>query len=156
MHSGYNSEASHKELEHNSSTAMDTQTGVFKVTLEDANILNKYIVEFQEADTETWNKILEKSMGELYKLCPRNSPLDQKDIKQVCDSSIHKCSDSLIHMCIRNWGSGFIITMMLHTIRVLGLFRNGQPEMSSTMPRRMISWNMLKIYLEVFQDLRCF
>ena len=46
MHSGYDSEASHNELEHNSSTAMDTQIGVFKVTPEDANILKEYIDEF--------------------------------------------------------------------------------------------------------------
>jgi hypothetical protein len=89
MHSEHNSETSHNELEHNSSTAMNTQTSVFKVTLEDANILNEYIVEFQEADTETCNKLLEKSMGELYKLHPRNSSFDKKDIKQACDSSIH-------------------------------------------------------------------
>jgi hypothetical protein len=156
MHLVHNSETSHNELEDNCSTSMDTHTGIFKVTPEDANILKEYIVEFQEADTETWNKILEKSMGELYKLHPRNSPFDKKDIKQACDSSIHIWSDSLIHMCIRDWGSGFIITIILHTIRVLGSFVNGPPEMSSTMPRRIISWNMLKIYLEVLQDLRHF
>jgi hypothetical protein len=89
MHSELNSETSHNELEHNSGAAMDTQTGVFKVTPEDANILNGYIVEFQEADTETRNKILEKSMGELYELRPRNSPFDKKDIKQACDSIIY-------------------------------------------------------------------
>lgn len=89
MDSGHSSDTSRGEPELHSGRAMDTQTSVFKVTPEDANILNEYIVDFQEADTETRNRILEKAMGELYKLRPGNSPFDKKDIKQVSDPSTH-------------------------------------------------------------------
>ena len=89
MDSGHSSDTSHGEPELHSGGAMDTQTSVFKVMPEDADILNEYIIEFQEADTETRNRILEKAMGELYMLHTGNSPFDKKDIKQVSDLSTH-------------------------------------------------------------------
>lgn len=39
--------------------------------------------EFQEADTQMRNKILEKVMGEVYKRQPGNSQFNKKEAKQV-------------------------------------------------------------------------
>jgi hypothetical protein len=55
-----------------------------KLTTEDVTILKGYIREFEEADTQMRNRILEKAMGGLYKLRPGNSLFDKKEAKQVC------------------------------------------------------------------------
>lgn len=40
--------------------------------------------EFEQADTQMRNNILEKAMGELYRLRPSNSVFDKKQAKQAC------------------------------------------------------------------------
>ena len=51
---------------------MHHPTTGFKVASKDADILNEYMDEFENANTQTRNNILEKVMGELYKLQPSN------------------------------------------------------------------------------------
>jgi hypothetical protein len=59
-----------------------TQEG-FKLSPQDVTILRGYMDEFQEADTQMRNKILEKVMGEVYKRQPGNSQFNKKEAKQV-------------------------------------------------------------------------
>ena len=59
-----------------------TQEG-FKLSPQDVTILRGYMDEFEEADTQMRNKILEKAMGEVYKRQPGNSQFNKKEAKQV-------------------------------------------------------------------------
>jgi hypothetical protein len=77
---------------------MHPPTTGFKITPQDTNILDGYIDEFEKADTQTRNNILEKVMGELYRLRPDNSVFDKKEAKQACIQSIHICICVLIPM----------------------------------------------------------
>lgn len=58
-------------------------TEAFQITPNDAEVLKGYIDEFQYADTQMRNTILEKAMGDVYRHRPGNSPFDKKDAKQV-------------------------------------------------------------------------
>ncbi|KAH9017641.1 hypothetical protein EDB85DRAFT_2155028 [Lactarius pseudohatsudake] len=58
-----------------------TQEG-FKLSPQDVTILRGYMDEFEEADTQMRNKILEKAMGEVYKRQPGNSQFNKKEAKQ--------------------------------------------------------------------------
>ncbi|KAH9016363.1 hypothetical protein EDB84DRAFT_1567258 [Lactarius hengduanensis] len=58
-----------------------TQEG-FKLSPQDVTILRGYMDEFEEADTQMRNKILEKAMGEIYKRQPGNSQFNKKEAKQ--------------------------------------------------------------------------
>ncbi|KAF8269100.1 hypothetical protein EI94DRAFT_1799598 [Lactarius quietus] len=74
---------------------------IFKVTPEDANILNEYIVEFQEGNTGARNTLLERVMGELYNLRPSDTPFDKKDIKQKLRRWFYNHSDAPHRQTIR-------------------------------------------------------
>jgi hypothetical protein len=63
---------------------MHPPTTGFKITPQDANILEGYMDDFEQADTQTRSNILEKAMGEMYRLRPENSIFDKKEAKQVC------------------------------------------------------------------------
>jgi len=56
----------------------------FQFTPEDTSILNRYMDEFEQADTQMRNNILEKVMGEIYRLRPGNTRFDKKQAKQAC------------------------------------------------------------------------
>ncbi|KAH9009125.1 hypothetical protein EDB84DRAFT_1571484 [Lactarius hengduanensis] len=58
-----------------------TQEG-FKLSPQDVTILRGYMDEFEQADTQMRNKILEKAMGEVYKRQPGNSQFNKKEAKQ--------------------------------------------------------------------------
>ncbi|KAH9036288.1 hypothetical protein EDB84DRAFT_1437709 [Lactarius hengduanensis] len=55
-----------------------TQEG-FKLSPQDVTILRGYMDEFEQADTQMRNKILEKAMGEVYKRQPGNSQFNKKE-----------------------------------------------------------------------------
>ena len=55
----------------------------FVITLRDASVLQEFLEEFQGANTQTWNKILGKAMGELYALHPPNAVFDKKEAMRV-------------------------------------------------------------------------
>ncbi|KAF8261097.1 hypothetical protein EI94DRAFT_1705813 [Lactarius quietus] len=101
MDSGNSSDNSHGELELPSGPAMHAQASIFKVTPEDANILNENIVEFQEGNTVARNTLLERAMGELYNLCPAETPFDKRDIKQKLRRWFYNHSDAPHRQAIR-------------------------------------------------------
>ncbi|KAH8985347.1 hypothetical protein EDB86DRAFT_2833150 [Lactarius hatsudake] len=51
----------------------------FSITPQDRDVLQEYLQEFQEADTDDWTRIVEKAMAKLYHLHPVNTPFDKKD-----------------------------------------------------------------------------
>lgn len=60
----------------------------FSITPKDASILKGHLDEFQTANTETRNRILEMAMGELYALRPSSTIFDKKEAKRVSLLSI--------------------------------------------------------------------
>ena len=56
---------------------------VFQITSHDTNILQHYLDEFQRGDTSARTLLINRIMGELYRLRPVNSPFDKKDAKKV-------------------------------------------------------------------------
>jgi hypothetical protein len=56
---------------------------VFQITSHDTNILQHYLDEFQRGDTSARTLLIDRIMGELYRLRPVNSPFDKKDAKKV-------------------------------------------------------------------------
>ena len=84
MQSPHSSDISSGESEIPPSPIVHCPTTGFKVTSKDADILNEYMDEFENADTQTRDNILEKAMGELYKLRPGNTAFNKKEAKQVC------------------------------------------------------------------------
>jgi hypothetical protein len=86
MQSPHTSDASsgESEIQVPSMPIMHPPTTSFKITPQDANILEGYMDDFEQADTQTRSNILEKAMGEMYRLRPENSVFDKKEAKQVC------------------------------------------------------------------------
>jgi hypothetical protein len=89
----------------------------FKMTPHDINILRRYMEEFEQSDTQMRNKILEKAMGEIYRLRPGNSAFDKKDAKQVCLRTLQICVGLLIDMHSRKSESGSTITTLPLIVR---------------------------------------
>ena len=56
---------------------------VFQITSHDTNILQHYLDEFQGGDTSARTLLINRIMGELYRLQPVNSPFDKKDAMKV-------------------------------------------------------------------------
>ncbi|KAH9030531.1 hypothetical protein EDB85DRAFT_2245636 [Lactarius pseudohatsudake] len=65
-----------------SGPAVPPTQGGFKLSPQDVTILRGYMDEFEQADTQMRNKILEKAMGEVYKRQPGNSQFNKKEAKQ--------------------------------------------------------------------------
>jgi hypothetical protein len=61
----------------------ETVDVVFTITAQDTQILQHYLEEFQAGDTSVHTQLIDRIMGELYRLRPVNSPFDKKDAKQV-------------------------------------------------------------------------
>ena len=68
----------------------------FQVTLEDAEILTGYLDEFDNSNTAAKRKILEKAMGDLYRLRPNDFIFDKREAKEVCNTTVNICA--LAHM----------------------------------------------------------
>jgi hypothetical protein len=90
MQSAHSSEsdAASGESEHPSGPVMHVPTTGFQFTSEDKTILNRYMDEFERADKQMRNNILEKVMGELYRPRPGNSTFEKKEAKQACIQTI--------------------------------------------------------------------
>jgi hypothetical protein len=153
MQSANNSDSSSGEPEIPTGPTQNIPADGFKLTPEDGNILNKFMDEFEWADTQMRNNILEKAMGELYRLRPGNSVFDKKEAKQVCILGMHRCI-GLTHMYSRKYESGSTIIIPLLTRRSLVLFGGGLQGMSSIMTRRRALWSWLSKYPEMYLDLR--
>lgn len=65
------------------------RTEVFTITSKDAEILNGYIDEFHQSDTQVRNTILEKAMGDIYREHRGNCRFDKKEVKQVRTAGTH-------------------------------------------------------------------
>ncbi|KAH9000688.1 hypothetical protein EDB86DRAFT_3075150 [Lactarius hatsudake] len=75
------SESSHESDEHPGPALPPTQEG-FKLSPQDVTILRGYMDEFEQADAQMRNKILEKAVGEVYRRQPDNSQFNKKEAKQ--------------------------------------------------------------------------
>jgi hypothetical protein len=61
----------------------ETVDVVFTITSLDTQILQHYLEEFQAGDTSVHTQLIDRIMGELYRLRPVNSPFDKKDARKV-------------------------------------------------------------------------
>ncbi|KAN0128961.1 hypothetical protein V8E53_013223 [Lactarius tabidus] len=59
----------------------ETVDGGFTVTLQDTNILQHHLDKFQNGDPSLRTQLIDRVMGELYRLCPVNTPFDKKDAR---------------------------------------------------------------------------
>src|SRR6266571_3848984 len=53
------------------------------LTPQDINILKEYVEEFEQADTQLRKKILERAMGDIYRLRPGNSAFNKEEATQL-------------------------------------------------------------------------
>ena len=61
----------------------DLPSDDFKLTPQDITILKEYLAEIKDADTQSKKRIIEKVMGEMYVLHPKNSAFEKKEAKEV-------------------------------------------------------------------------
>jgi hypothetical protein len=83
MESTHHSNPSDGESEWSPPSDAPLESEGFSLMPMDASVLTVYIEQFESGDTETWNKILEKAMGELNALQPPNSVFNKKEAKRV-------------------------------------------------------------------------
>jgi hypothetical protein len=55
----------------------------FTITSTEASVLREYVKQFQDADTESWIKVIRIAVGTLYALRPQNSMFDKKEAMHV-------------------------------------------------------------------------
>jgi hypothetical protein len=67
----------------------ETQEEGFKISEEDAGILQEYLQEFKEGDTALCIRVIEKVMAELYMLRPPSMPFDKMEAKEVRGICLH-------------------------------------------------------------------
>ena len=82
----------------------------FTITPQDTHILQHYLEEFQAGDTSVRTQLIDRIMGELYRLCPVNSPFDKMEAKKVSYLSTILQSACSLTLCYRKFRSGSIIT----------------------------------------------
>ncbi|KAH9007560.1 hypothetical protein EDB84DRAFT_1447435 [Lactarius hengduanensis] len=82
MESEQSSTDTPSDSEHSSDAPIDHPLEGFKLTPQDVHVLKGYLEDFEPADTQTRNRILEKAMGDVYRLRPANSAFNKKDAKQ--------------------------------------------------------------------------
>jgi hypothetical protein len=133
---------------------MHPPTTGFQFTPEDTNILNKYLDEFEQADTQMRNNILEKVMGELYRLRLGNSAFDKKEVKQACIWTIHIHICTLTETCARKSKSGSTITTLLLIVGRPSSFGDGLRGMSSSIAKGQTSWSWPRKCPEVLLEVR--
>jgi len=83
-HSEGNIGNSAHEGHNNDKSGDESKNEDFKISDKDALILQEYVLEFKEGDTELRIRIIEKVMAEMYLLRPPNTPFDKVDAKEVC------------------------------------------------------------------------
>jgi hypothetical protein len=126
----------------------------FQFTPEDTSILNRYMDEFEQADTQMRNNILEKVMGEIYRLRPGNTRFDKKQAKQACTHMWYIYTCMLTEAHGRKSKSGSIITTLLLIVGRPSSSGDGLQEMCSTMPSVKRSWSLPSKSPDVLQELR--
>ena len=83
MQSSQSPEPSSGEYEQPPSPVTDHVTDQFTITPQDSIILKGYLQDFQKGDTESWKKILERAIGELYALHPPNPAFNKKEARNI-------------------------------------------------------------------------
>jgi hypothetical protein len=136
------SDTSFSESEIPSGPIMHPPATGFQFTPEDKDVLNKYMDEFEQADTQMRNNIVEKVMGELYQFWPGNSGFDKKEAKQACILTLHMCSLALTVTDARKSKSGSTTATLLLIVGQPHSFRDGPQGMSSTMTNWQTSWSL--------------
>ncbi|KAH9032407.1 hypothetical protein EDB83DRAFT_2319161 [Lactarius deliciosus] len=76
------SDSSSDDTDPPSNAPIDHALEGVKLTPQDVHIMKGYLEDFEKADTQTRNRILEKAMGDVYRLRPANSAFNKKDAKQ--------------------------------------------------------------------------
>ena len=66
------------------SPALPSMDGEFTINSDEAKILQEYLDDFQDGDTELRAKIVANAMAELYDLRPEDAPFDKTKASQVC------------------------------------------------------------------------
>ncbi len=140
------------ESEDPSSPIMHPLATGFQITPEDTDILNKYLDGFERANTQTRNTILEKLMGELYRLRSGDSTFDKKEAKKACIWTVLVYICTLMETYARKSESGSTITTLLHIVGHLTSFGNGLQGMSSSMIKGWRSWSLQRKCPEVLLE----
>jgi hypothetical protein len=92
------------------SPTLPPKEDTFTITKDDAKILQEYLDNFQDGDTDLQATIIANAMAELCNLRPEDEPFDKAKASQV------HCHESILHVGntnipFRKSESGFIITM---------------------------------------------
>lgn len=106
----------------------------FTITPQDTNILQHYLEEFQGGDTSARTALIDKIMGELYRLRPVNTPFDKKDARKVWHSFSDvqgACGGCGLIICYRKSRSGSTITTVTLGVSTSGLPASGLVGMPS-------------------------
>jgi hypothetical protein len=114
----------------------------FIITSQDTQILQHYLEGFQEADTSARTQLLDRIMGELYRLRPINSPFDKKDAKKVWYSFYIVQGVCGLTLSYRKFRSGFIIATVAPGVNTSSLPANGLLGMPSinSIEMRCLTW----------------
>ncbi len=120
MQSAYSSDRSSGELEipsglATSGLATHHAADPLILTPQDINILREYVEEFEQADTQLRKKILERAMGDIYRIQPGNSAFNKEEARTVFIWTMHICIGLLIGIDCRKSESGSTTTI-LHLI----------------------------------------
>lgn len=83
MQSGNLASDSSSDSDGSSIPPRDLPSDDFKLTPQDIAILKEYLAEIKDADAQSKKRIIEKVMGEMYALRPKNSAFDKKEAKEV-------------------------------------------------------------------------
>jgi hypothetical protein len=125
----------------------------FTITPQDMQILQHYLEEFQEDDSSARAQLIDRIMGELYRLRPVNSPFDKKDAKKVWHSSHDLQSACGLILCYRKFRNGFITTTVTPGVNTSSLPANGLLGMPSTNSIGMRCPTLPRSSLDCSQDI---
>ena len=78
-----------------------TNANAFIVTPEDADVLNGYLEEFRNSNTQEKRRLMEKAMGDLYRLRHDDFTFDKRDAKEVSTVIVDICVYLLRDICSR-------------------------------------------------------
>ncbi len=115
MQSAYSSDRCSGEPEIPSGPATHHAADPLILTPQDINILREYVEEFEQADTQLRKKILERAMGDIYRIRPGNSAFNKEEARTVFIWTMHICIGLLIGIDCRKSESGSTTTI-LHLI----------------------------------------
>ena len=159
MQSAYSSDRSSGELEipsglATSGLATHHAADPLILTPQVINILKEYVEEFEQADTQLRKKILERAMGDIYRLRPGNSAFNKEEARMVFFRTMHVCIGLLIGIDCRKSESGSTTTILHLIARLSNSLGSGLQGMLFTMIRRGRSRSLPRNCPEVLLDLR--